>query len=188
MIYVANSIESWDVCKPVMHKFLETDCEFLFIPESDSISLELFHVSSLHFPQVDLIQIATLKLFQRGELGIREFHWKISEFVTGNSSIFWLFQFLHKYEFVPVSRLAMKYKSMRIRRSALRSISKDFANFGIVIPHYIEPRNSTFFLSRSFVKALLEINRNDELSMARVIFALARTANFDCLRVSGFEK
>ena len=186
MIYVTKSVETWEACKPVMLDFLKTDCDFLFIPENESILPEQFRISSLELPQVDLIQFATLKPFQRGELGIRELHWKISEFITGRNAISQLLQFLFKC--APIPKVASRYKSMRHRRSVVRAISKDVAYFGIVIPHYIEPQNSSIFLSRSFVKALLEINRKDQLSMCRAIFALARTANFDTLRISGYEK
>lgn len=184
MIYVTKSVETWEACKPVLLEFLKTDCDFLFIPENKSSLPEQFRISSLELPQVDLIQFATLKPFQRGELGIRELHWKISEFITGRNAISCLLQFLVK--FAPIPKIASRYKSMRHRRSVIRELSKDVAHFGIVIPHYIEPRDSTIFLSRSFVQALLEFNRKDQLSMFRAIFALARTANFDSLRISGF--
>jgi hypothetical protein len=184
MIYVTKSVETWEDCKPVMLEFLKTDCDFLFIPESKSIAPEQFHVSSLKLPNVDLIQFATLKPLQRGELGIREIHWKISEFITGGNAISQLLQFLFK--FAPIPKIAGRYKSMRHRRSVIRELSKDVAQFGLVIPHYIEPRDSTVFLSRYFVQALLEFNSKDQLSLFRAIFALARTANFDSLRISDF--
>jgi hypothetical protein len=188
MIYSAKSADSWNACKPVMQEFLESRCEFLFIPENESISLEQFNVFSPHLPELDLIQFCTLKPYQRGELGIREMHWILSDFIAGNKSIFQLLQFLHKSEIAPISKLFFRYSSIRNRRSAVQVISREFADFGIVIPHYIEPRNSTVFLSRAFVKALLEINVNNELSTFRAIFALARTANFSCIRISGFKR
>lgn len=184
MIFVAKSGLTWEACKPAMQEFLKSDCDFLFIPESESISPEQFRISSLDLPQVDLIQFATLNLFERGELGIREMHWKISELVTGGDVIPHLLQFFFK--FAPIPKIASRYESMRHRRLVVRELSKDLAHFGIVIPHYIEPRDSSIFLSRSFVTALLEVNSKDQLSMFRAIFALARTANFDSLRISGF--
>jgi hypothetical protein len=169
-----------------MREFLESDCDFLFIPENDSISSEHFQISSLDLPQVDLIQFFTLKPFQRGELGIREIHWIISDFVTGKREIVHLLRFIFK--FVPIPKIADRYESMRNRGSIVRIISKDLAHFGIVIPHYIEPRDATIFLSRSFVEALLEMNSKGQLSLARAIFALARTANFNALRISSHRK
>lgn len=182
MIFVAKSVRTWEACKPVMQEFLKSDCDFLFIPESESISPERFLISSIDLPQVDLIQFATLKLFERGELGIREIHWKISELVTGGSAISRLLQFFFK--FAHIAKIASRHESMRHRRLVVRELSKDVAHFGIVIPHYIEPRDSSIIVSRSFVTALLELNNRDHLSMFRAIFALARTANFDSLRIS----
>lgn len=184
MIFVAKFVRTWEACKPVMQEFLKSDCDFLFIPESESISPEQFRIPPIDLPQVDLIQFATLNLFERGELGIREMHWKISELVTGGNAISRLLQFFFK--FAPIPKIANRYESMLQRRFVVRELSKDVAHFGIVIPHYIEPRDSSIFLSRSFVTALLELNSRDQLPMFRAIFALARTANFDCLRISGF--
>ncbi len=184
MIFVAKSVRTWEACKPVMQEFLKSDCDFLFIPESESISPEQFRIPSLDLPQVDLIQFATLNTFERGELGIREVHWKLSELVTADNAISRLLQFFFK--FAPIPKIASRYKSMRHRRLVVRELSKDLAHFGIVIPHYIEPRDSSIILSRSFVTALLELNNRDQLSMFRAIFALARTANFDSLRISDF--
>lgn len=183
MIFVAKSVQTWETCKPVMQEFLKSNCDFLFIPESESISPERFRISSLDLPQVDLIQFSTLNLFERGELGIREIHWKITELITGDNAISRLLQFLFKFAHIP--KIASRYESMRHRRLVVRELSKDLAHFGIVIPHYIEPRDSSIVLSRSFVTALLELNKKDHLSMFRAIFALARTSNFDSLRISG---
>lgn len=188
MIYVAKSADSWETCKPVIQEFLESPCDFLFIPESESISPEKFQLASLRFPEVDVIQFASLRFWQRGELGIGEFHWIFSEFLSVNKFIFLFSRLFLESKISSISKLAIRYESMQTRHSAVRAISKDFANFGIVIPHYIEPVNSTIFLSRAFAKALLEINESDELSMFRVIFALSRTANFSGLRISGFLK
>lgn len=184
MIFVAKSVQTWEACKPVMQEFLKSDCDFLFIPESESISEEQFRISSIDLPKVDLIQFATLNLFERGELGIREIHWKISELVTGGNVISRLLQFFFKFAHIP--KIASRYESMRQRRLVVRELSRDVAHFGIVIPHYIEPRDSSIILSRSFVTALLELNNKDKLPMFRAIFALARTSNFDSLRISGF--
>lgn len=186
MIYVTESARTWEACKPVMQEFLKSKCDFLFIPQSESISPEQLDISSLDLPQIDLIQFATLSPFERGELGIREIHWKISELITGGNIISQFLQFLFK--FAPIPKISSRYKSMRRRRLAIRKLSKDVARFGILIPHYIEPRDSTIFLSRSFVTALLEVNDKDHLSLFRAIFSLARTANFESLRVSGYEK
>lgn len=187
MIYTSTSIDAWQDAKAVIVEFLESDYDYLFLPENDSISIKHFGVSYVYNPDVDLVQFATLRLWQRGELGIRESYWKFLEVFTASRIISLSIQLLSVSKSPYVSHIVRRYKSMQLRRLAIRRISKDFSRFGVVIPHYIEPISSTLFISKNFARALLELNVNNDLSLQRAFFSLARTANFDCVRISGFS-
>jgi len=134
-----------------------------------------------------LIQFCSLGLFERGDLGIREIHWKVSDFITNSRAINLLMWNLTKFPLTIFQKLNTRLKSMQSRKRAVVSLMRGFATLGYPIPHYVEPKKSTVITSRSFVLALLECNPKGDLSFERSIFSLARTANFKCVRISGFS-
>lgn len=188
MIYVAGPFQSWKEWKQVISEFLLTEQEFLLFQENENLPKGLLDTPDTDLPDLDLIQFCSLKLFERGELGIREIHWRFSEFVTGCNTVNSTLQFLSRFRFKPVIKVAERLKLMRIRRKGLQALLKGFANYGILIPHYIEPQRSTILVSKTFARSLIEINSNGDLSLNRACFALARTANFKCVRISAFSK
>lgn len=167
---------------------MNTQHEFLLIQEQEDLNSKLNLDTISELPNVDIIQFCTLGLLEKGELGIREIHWKFSKLIAGSNSLNSLFQLFSKLGTAPILKISRRIKLMRLRSAALRILLKDFSHLGIIIPHYIEPRRSTLMLSRAFVQSLLEINLQGRLSLYRACFALARSSNFMSFRISGFKK
>ena len=188
MIHIAGTFQSWKECKQIISEFLLTEDEFLLFPENENLPIQLLNSPDMDLPNLDVIQFCSLKLFERGELGIREIHWRFSEFITSCDAIYSLLQYLSRSRFKPVIRVVQRLRLMRSRRKGLQTLLNGFANYGIPIPHYIEPQSSTIMVSKTFAQSLIEVNSKGDLLFNRACFALARTANFKCVRISGFSK
>ena len=182
-----SPITFWKEFQVVAHDFLGTGEDYLLLPRNSEEQAKIMSFEQGQVPDLDLIQFCNLGLLERGELGIREIHWKVSDLLTGSGAINLLLGALMKIQVQPFKKLQARYISMHNRKQALVSIMRGFALLGIFIPHYIEPRNSSLVMSRSFVKVLLEFNAAGELSFERAFFALARTANYKCVRISEFS-
>ena len=184
-MYSAQSpIQSWKEFQIVAQDFLETGEGHLLISRDFKERAKITLLAMKQFPDLDLIQLCSLGLFRKGELGIRELHFKISELITRSRLIDLLMRGLWTVPIKRLQKLNARHKSMQDRRRAVILMLRDFAALGTIIPHYVEPRNTTMIFSRTFVRALLEFNTKGELSLERSIFALARTANFKCARIS----
>jgi hypothetical protein len=184
MFCTQSPITFWKEFQGVAQDFLGTGEDYLLLPRNSEEQAKIMSFEPGQVPDLDLIQFCSLSLLERGELGIREIHWKVSDSLTGSRAIDLLMGALAKIQVQPIQKLHARYLSMQNRKQALVSIIRGFALLGIVIPHYIEPRNSSLVMSRSFVKVLLEFNAAGELSLERAFFALARTANYKCVRIS----
>ena len=185
MFCIQSPITFWKEFQVVAQDFLGTGEDYLLLPRNSEEQAKIMSFEPGQVPDLDLIQLRDLSLLERGELGIREIHWKVSYLLTGSGAIDLLMGALTKIQVKPIKKLHDRYLSMQNRKQALVSIMRGFALLGIVIPHYIEPRSSSLVMSRSFVKVLLEFNADGELSLERAFFALARTANYKCVRISG---
>ncbi len=185
MIFVEKPFDNWEQYKVSLLDFLQTGEEYILLSTSALLRKKILAYCYREFPDLDLIQFYDLALIEKGELGIREAHWKISEFLTSSSFIHWISRFSEKLHIKPSLKLSARLYLMRERRQSIHKIMKDFSSFGIVVPHYIEPRTSTVIISKSFAEALLEFNKNGDLSFARACFALSRTSNFKCVRILG---
>jgi hypothetical protein len=188
MICIRKPIHSWQEFQLVALDFFETGEDYLLLLRNLEHQAKIMSCKNGLFPELDLIQFCDLGLFERGELGIRELHWKISDFITSSRAIELLVRGLAKIPVQAVKKLNTRHKSMQDRRRAVISLMRGFVTLGLIIPHYVEPRNTTVIISRSFTKALLEFNPNGVLSFERTFFALARTANFKCVRISRISR
>jgi hypothetical protein len=188
MFCIEKPIHSWQEFQVVALDFLETGGDYLFLSRNPEVQRKIMSFELGQVPELDLIQFCSLGLYERGELGIREIHWKVSDFITSSRAINVLMSNLAKIPLATVQQLNTRYKSMQSRRRAVVFMMRGFATLGYPIPHFIEPEKSTIIISRYFVLALLEFNSKGDLSFERSFFSLARTANFKCVRISGFSK
>lgn len=179
--------ELWVECVGILERFLEGDNNYLYL--GDSTVEELLHVNHAKFSdKIDLVQFNTLKIFEKGELGIRELHWILSNYIASSRLlrlVFFIIPF-KRHNFVRHS--LMRFQHMQKRRTVIAGLLGDFGVLGIAIPSYIEPRVSSFLLSRKFVSALLEFNSGGYLTLQRACFALARSSSYYCIRISGFGR
>jgi hypothetical protein len=188
MFCIEKPINSWQEFQVVALDFLDTSEGYLLLSRNSEEQRKISSFELGQVPELDLIQFCRLGLFERGELGIREIHWKVSDFITSSRAINLLMWNLAKIPSTTFQKLNTRHKSMQSRKRAVVLIMRGFATLGCPIPHYVEPEKSTLIISRSFVLALLEFNPNGDLSFERSFFSLARTANFKCVRISGFSK
>jgi hypothetical protein len=188
MFCIEKPINSWQEFQVVALDFLDTSEGYLLLSRNPEEQRKISSFELGQVPELDLIQFCRLGLFERGELGIREIHWKVSDFITSSRAINLLMWNLAKIPSTTFQKLNTRHKSMQSRKRAVVLIMRGFATLGCPIPHYIEPEKSALIISRSFVLALLEFNPNGDLSFERSFFSLARTANFKCVRISGFSK
>ena len=185
MIFVEKPFENWEQYKVSILDFLQTGEEYILLSTSALLREKILVYGYQEFPDLDLIQFYDLALIEKGELGIREAHWKISEFLTGSKLIHWISRLSVKLHIKSALKFSVRLNLMRERRQSIHKLMKDFSSFGIVVPHYIEPRSSTVIISKSFAEALVEFNKKGNLSFARACFALSRTSNFKCVRILG---
>jgi hypothetical protein len=188
MLCIQNSINSWEEFRVAALDFLETREDYLLVSRIPEEQVKIMSFESGQVPELDLIQFCTLSFLEKGELGIREVHWKASEFITSSKVIHLLMSSLIKIPLSAFRKIGTRYKSMQSRKQVIVSLMRGFATLGCPIPHYVEPRKTTVVVSRSFVIALLEFNSSETLSFERAFFSLARTANFQCVRISGISK
>ena len=85
MFYVQRTIHSWQEFHVVALEFLDTDEDFLLLSRNPEEQEKIMSFELGQVPGLDLIQFCSLGLFERGELGIREIHWKVSDFITSSS-------------------------------------------------------------------------------------------------------
>jgi hypothetical protein len=187
MFCVERPIHSWQEFQVVAIDFLKTDENYLLLSGNPEEQRKITSFELNQVPELDLIQFCSLGLFERGDLGIREIHWKVSDFITSSRAVNLLIWSLTKIPSTIFQKLNTRHKSMQSRKRAVVLMMRGFAALGYPIPHYVEPEKSTVIISRSFVLALLEFNPKGDLSFERSIFSLARTANFKCVRISGFS-
>lgn len=184
MYYIAKYIQSWREFETVASNFLKSGESSLFIGGDLDLQEKIESFDAELLPDLDLVQFCNLRLLEKGELGIREIHWKVSDVLTGSKTIYLLLSFFSKIPFKYVHKYEARFTSMRVRRNSLVSIMRIFNMIGMAIPHYIEPRNTSVVMSRTYVHELLEFNSKGILSFERAFFALARTANYKCVRIT----
>lgn len=183
MICIETPLQTWPEYRLVILDFLQTDEDYLILSTNPKLLQRIVSSHDGKLPDLDLIQFCDLAKFAKGELGIREIHWKISNFVTTPGLINLLSKSLIQIQMETARKLIVRLNSMKTRRLVIYNLMKDFANLGIIVPHYIEPINSTVVISKTFAKALIEFNHQGYLSFERAYFALARTANYKCVRI-----
>jgi hypothetical protein len=188
MFCIQRPINSWLDFQDVAIDFLESGEDYLLLSKNSEEQQKFTSFELGQVPELDLIQFCSLGLFERGDLGIREIHWKVSDFITSSRAINLLMWNLTKIPSTTFQKLSTRHKSMQSRKRAVDLLMRGFATLGCPIPHYVEPKKSTVIISRSLVLALLEFNSKGDLSFERSFFSLARTANFKCVRISGFSK
>ena len=182
---LSESSRGWIDIVASLERFLESEENYLFIgSEKDIIDIIPNLPDNFEVP-IDLIQFCNLKLFEKGELGIREYHWYLSDIIVKLPLISGILstKFLRQRNYF--SAYSKRYLGMLSRRFALEQISSGLSRFGIVIPHYVEPIYSATIVSRDFACSLLEFNRSGLLTYERAFFSLARSSNFICLRIAG---
>lgn len=184
MYYSGKYIQSWREFETVASNFFESGESSLFIGGDLDLQEKIMSFDAESLPDLDLVQFCNLRLLEKGELGIREIHWKVSDVLTGSKTIDLIFSFFSKIPFKYFHKFEARFISMRIRRNSLISIMRNFNIIGKAIPHYIEPRNTSVVMSRTYVHELLEFNSKGILSFERAFFALARTANYKCVRIA----
>jgi hypothetical protein len=175
---------TWDEYAVILREFLKSKDSFLFL--DGPITEEYFQrvKTILKSSEVDLVQFHSIKFFGRGTLGIPEWRWVISNCVTGSQLFRRIVRDVSRKKPRIFYGLVNRCAGMLHRRSAVERLLGDLTKTGIVIPHYIEPGFSTLVISRNFGSALLEYNANGVFSLHRACFALARSSNFLCFRVS----
>lgn len=179
-----ESSRGWIDVVTSLESFLESDENYLFIGSEKDIINIIPNLPDNFEVYIDFIQFCNLNSFEKGELGVREFHWYLSEVIVNSpllSSIFSI-NFLRQRNFL--SAYSKRFLGMLSRRFALEQISSGLSRFGIVIPHYVEPIHSATIVSRDFACSLLEFNRSALLTYERAFFSLARSSNYICLRIA----
>jgi len=174
---------TWADYEVILREWLVLGGEFLALNADDltmGILNEYFHGS---LPEVDLMQFCSLGNFEKGELGIRELHWKISDFLVSSKFLRKSILCFSCWRLPILSRIQNRFQNMVTRKHALDQILGRISLVGIPIPHYVEPRASTVVISRNFATSLLEFNSKGYLSFSRACFALARSSNFKCIRM-----
>jgi hypothetical protein len=184
MFTTQEHVYSWQEFELISLDFLKTEERYLFLVGDSDLREKILSFDDVSLPDLDLIQFFDLHLLEKGELGIREIHWRISNLLTESSVIVLLMGALVRVQVKLAKKIHTRYIFMLRRKRSLMSLMRQFALLGIAIPHYIEPRESPLVMSRSFVRDLLEFNTAGELSLERAFFALARTANYKCVRIS----
>jgi hypothetical protein len=187
MLCIQKAIHSWQEFHLVALNFLESDEHYLLLAKHFELQMKVMSCKEEALPELDLIQFCNLSLLDKGELGIREIHWKVSNLITSSRAVYVLLGILSKIPLNYIQKLQSRFASMQNRKRSVISLMKGFDSLGIAIPHYVEPRNTSLVMSRSFVQALLEFNPKGDLTFERAIFALARTANYKCVRISEFS-
>jgi hypothetical protein len=178
-------LNSWPDYELILREWLATGGEYLALNADKSSSRILNSICQEPLPKVDLIQLCTLGNFEKGELGIRELHWKLSSVLVSSKFLRRSVLSLPSGRLMALSKLQIRLQQMVTRKYALDQILRDFSHIGIPIPHYVEPRTSTIVISQNFAKSLLEFNLKGYLTFDRAYFALARSSNFKCIRITG---
>ncbi len=177
----------WKNCSELLSNFLESERQFLFVGEDSLRKICLEYLPDISSTNLDLVQFCTLGTLEKGALGIRELHWRVSNFIV-LSRMFRLvlarIPFGHLGLFKP---FIARYNGMISRKLVIDQMVGGLANVGIPIPHYIEPQNSSVIISRQFAYSLMRFNPDGLLDFNRACFALSRTSNFRCFRISNFQ-
>lgn len=178
--------ETWQEYELMLLEFLHGDEEFLAICRSPGRGQFRDLYSEALLPKVDFLQFYSLKLFEKGELGVRELHWRINHALVNCKVLKKFDSFMPSLNSLKFQELRSRYRNMVFRKNALNHLLQGFASTGYPVPHYVEPRKSTVVISRQFARSLLEFNSSGELSFVRACFALARSSNFICIRIASF--
>ncbi|MFM1951239.1 MAG: hypothetical protein RJA33_33 [Actinomycetota bacterium] len=169
----SNSHKDWSYYSGILEDFLNSEeTELVFCNSLEYHDL----VSEVVSSEIDFMQFYRLQLHRKGELGIREFHWwvtlKISESGLFNNKI------------TSIGPFAKRIVRIRERREQLKFMFVNPHKVPNVIPHYVEPVSGSFRMCRRFARALLDFNSEGFLTFERSCFAIARSSNFSCVRIS----
>ena len=177
----------WKNYSELLSDFLESERQFLFVGEDSLRKICLEYLPDISSANLDLVQFCTLGTFDKGALGIRELHWRVSNFLVLSRMsrlVLTRIPFGHLGLFKPFIN---RYNGMISRKLVIDRMVGGLAAVGIPIPHYIEPQNSNVIISRQFACSLMRFNPDGLLDFNRACFALSRTSNFRCFRISGFQ-
>lgn len=181
-----DTVDHWDSYQLILSNFLSTEDTYLIVAR-DNLSMRiLLECNPVEYPQVDLLQFYKIANFRRGELGIREIRWKFSNYLVNSNFLKNNLSDTTKLGALLPDKFLQRYIRMQNRYLGLRKLMGDLADIGIAIPNYIEPHDSTIVLSRKFAQSLLEFNSSGKISFYRAIFAIARSSNHICIRVTGY--
>jgi hypothetical protein len=182
-----TQIQNWSDYQSALIEFLASDERFIVLGNEGEIFEILMNLNVDSISQIDLLQFCDLGILGRGYLGIRELRWKISHFLVKSNLVSKTTCALTFVTAGATRKLQQRYNQMQTRNSAINNLVGELAGLGIAIPHYIEPCVSTVVISRKFAEALVELNSSGTLTFHRGIFAIARSSNYVCLRISGYQ-
>ena len=182
-----SQIQNWSDYQSALIEFLASNERFIVLGNEKENFEILLNLNADAISQIDLLQFCDLGILGRGYLGIRELRWKISHFLVSSKLVSKAIRALTFVTAGATRKLQQRYSQMQIRNSAINNIVGNLAKLGIAIPHYIEPCVSTVVISRKFATALVELNSSGTLTFQRAIFAIARSSNYVCLRISGYQ-
>jgi hypothetical protein len=187
LITVGANIESWEACQKVLRAFLSTNEShlLLFNQERDLGRSPQLSVSDLS--SVDLIQFYKLRVLKKGELGIREIHFLFANFISRLMSSRSLNRLIAGLTIRLPGEIYKRFTLVKQRRDSINAALMSVSELGIVIPHFIEPCESTLIVSRKFALAILELGSNGQMTLFRICFALSRSSNFVSIRVRGIS-
>lgn len=176
---------NWQTVFSALNQFLISDDKFLLICVDEGSHKSLSKVDLNKINDVDFVQFLSLPLRKRGEMGVREIRWVLTSKLSSASLLITLSKMPISQK-IPLIKF-FRYRISRVRRreSVLKSLlGEQFLRF-THIAHAIEPAASPIIISRAFARAVLSLNQNGYLNFERTCFALARSSNFICIRVTG---
>ncbi len=177
----------WNKYSPLLSNFLATEQEYLLLGGDCLGRIWLGYLPDISTANLDLVQFCTLGLFEKGALGIRELHWRVSNYIVTSKILRFLVTRITFGYLGPFRSFVARYNGMISRKLAIDQMVGNLVNLGIPILHYVEPQDSNVIISREFANALLLFNPDGLLDFSRACFALARTSNFRCIRISGTQ-
>ncbi len=183
MITVGTKLDSWDACQKVLRSFLISDEKHLLLYNQEYDLDGLPQLSESDVFSVDLIQFYKLGVLKKGELGIRELHFLLANFISRLMTFKLINRLIAGLTIGLPGEIHKRFTLVNQRQESINAALMSISDLGIVIPYYIEPYESTLLMSRKFALAILELGSNGDMTLFRICFALTRSSNFVSIRV-----
>ena len=183
MITVGTKLDSWDACQKVLRSFLISDEKHLLLYNQEYDLDDLPQLCESDVFSVDLIQFCKLGPLKKGELGIREFHFLLANLISRLMTFRLINRLIAGLTNGFTGEIHKRFTLVNQRQESINAALMSISDLGIVIPHYIEPCESTLLMSRKFALAILELGSNGDMTLFRICFALTRSSNFVSIRV-----